>query len=187
MLVRLSTVIAAICMLSVAALAQDAKNLNDPQIVQIAYTIGHIDIMGAEQALSKSSNGEVRAFAADMMRSHKAASSHLLDLSHTLKLTSKDDDISRALTEKAADKRIELSKLNGAKFDTAYIASEVAYYIFINGLLEISLAPSASNPELKNLLQNRLDFFRGSHQHAKKVASTLEDETPRNPSSDGGK
>jgi putative membrane protein len=44
MLVRLSTAIAALCMLSGAALAQAAVKLTDPQIAHIAYTAGQLDI-----------------------------------------------------------------------------------------------------------------------------------------------
>jgi putative membrane protein len=44
MLVRLSAAIAAICMLSGAALAQGAAKLTDPQIAHIAYTAGQLDI-----------------------------------------------------------------------------------------------------------------------------------------------
>jgi putative membrane protein len=44
MLVRLSPAIAAICMISSAALAQAASTPTDPQIAHIAYTAGQLDI-----------------------------------------------------------------------------------------------------------------------------------------------
>jgi hypothetical protein len=43
MLVRLSTAIAAICMLSGAALAQGAAKPTDSQIAHIAYTAGQLE------------------------------------------------------------------------------------------------------------------------------------------------
>jgi hypothetical protein len=52
MLVRLSMVLAVICMLSGAALAQGAAKLTDAQIAHIAYTAGQLDIEGAKQAIS---------------------------------------------------------------------------------------------------------------------------------------
>ena len=63
MLIRLSTSIAALCMLSGAAFAQGAAKPTDPQIAHIAYTAGELDIEAAKQALSKSTNKDVRAFA----------------------------------------------------------------------------------------------------------------------------
>ena len=71
MLVRFSAAIAAVSLLGGAALAQGAKP-TDPQIAHIAYTAGVIDIAAAKQALGKTHNKEVKAFAQDMVRDHEA-------------------------------------------------------------------------------------------------------------------
>ena len=62
MFVRLSAAIAALSLLTGAAMAQAAKP-TDPQIAHIAYTAGVIDIAAAKQAITKASNKEVKAFA----------------------------------------------------------------------------------------------------------------------------
>jgi putative membrane protein len=173
MLVRLSAAVAAICMLSGAALAQGAAKPTDPQIAHIAYTAGVLDITAAKQALSKSKNKDVVAFANDMVRDHEAVNKQALDLVKKLKVTPEDNDTSRALTKQAADKQAELAKLNGAEFDKAYVASEIAYHKTVNGALETTLIPSAGNPELKSLLQTGLKLFQGHQQHAEHVAAEL--------------
>jgi putative membrane protein len=169
---RLTTAIAAIGMLGGAALAQGAGP-TDPQIAHIAYTAGQLDIEGAKQALSKSKNKDVRAFAEGMVSDHTAVNKKALDLVKKLKVTPEDNDTSRALSKAAADKRAELSKLKGAAFDKSYIANEVAYHQTVNGALETTLIPSASNPELKSLLETGLKIFQGHEQHAEKVAAEL--------------
>ena len=173
MLVRSSTAIAAICMLSGAALAQSAAKLTNPQIAHIAYTAGQLDIEAAKQAISKSTNKDVRAFAEDMARDHTAVNDKALALVKKLNVTPEDNDTSRALTKQAAEKRAELSKLSGAEFDKAYVANEAAYHKTVNGALETTLIPSASNPELKSLLQTGLKIFQGHQQHAEEVAAAL--------------
>ena len=173
MLVKLSTAIAAIGMLSTAALAQGAAKPTDPQIAHVAYTAGQLDIEAAKQALSKSKNKDVRAFAEDMVRDHTAVNDKALALVKKLNVTPEDNGTSRALTKQAADKRAELSKLNGDDFDKDYVANEVAYHKTVNGALETTLIPSASNPELKSLLQTGLKIFEGHQQHAEKVAAAL--------------
>ena len=80
---------------------------------------------------------------------------------------------SRALSKAAAEKRAEPSKLDGAAFDKAYMANEVAYHKTVNGALETTLIPSASNPELKSLLQTGLKIFQGHEQHAEQVTNAL--------------
>ena len=86
MFVRLSAAIAALNLLSSAAMAQAAKP-TDPQIAHIAYTAGVIDINAAKQAMTKASNKEVKAFAQDMVRDHEAVNKQALDLVKKLKVT----------------------------------------------------------------------------------------------------
>ena len=171
MFVRMSAAIAALSLLSSAALAQGAKP-TDPQIAHIAYTAGVIDIAAAKQALAKGSNKEVKSFAQDMVRDHEAVNKQALDLVKKLNVTPEDNDTSKTLSKQAADKLSELGKLKGAEFDKAYVANEVAYHKAVNGALETLLIPSASNAELKSLLQTGLKIFQGHQQHAEQVAAT---------------
>jgi putative membrane protein len=170
---RLSAAIAAITLMSGAALAQGAAKPTDPQIAHIAYTAGVIDIAAARQALAKSGSKEVKAFAEDMVRDHETVNQQALALVKKLKVTPEDNDTSRSLSKQAADKLAELDKLKGAEFDKAYVANEVAYHKAVDGALETSLIPSASNPELKGLLQTGLKIFQGHEQHAEHVAAEL--------------
>jgi putative membrane protein len=172
MYIRLSAAVAAVGLLSGAALAQGAKP-TDPQIAHIAYTAGNIDIAAAKQALAKSSNKEVKSFAEDMVRDHEAVNKQALDLVKKLKVTPEDNDTSKSLSKNAADKLAELAKLNGAAFDKAYVSNEVAYHKAVDGALETTLIPSASNAELKSLLQTGLKIFQGHEQHAEHVAADL--------------
>lgn len=172
MFVRMSAAMAAICVLSSAAMSQGAKP-TDPQIAHIAYTAGEIDIKAAKQALQKASNKEVKQFAQDMVRDHEAVNKQALDLVKKLKVTPEDNETSRTLSKQASDKLAELGKLKGADFDKAYVANEVAYHKTVNNALQTELIPAASNPELKNLLQTGLKIFQGHQQHAEHVAADL--------------
>ncbi|WP_024509371.1 DUF4142 domain-containing protein [Bradyrhizobium sp. ARR65] len=172
MFVRMSAAIAAICFLSGAVLAQGAK-LTDPQIAHIAYTAGEIDIKAAKQALEKGHSKEVKQFAQDMVRDHEAVNKQALDLVKKLKVTPEDNDTSRSLSKQANEKYAELGKLKGAAFDKAYIENEVAYHKTVSNALETQLIPSATNPELKNLLQTGLKIFQGHEQHAEHVEADL--------------
>ncbi len=172
MFVRLSAAIAVLSLLGSAALAQGAKP-TDPQIAHIAYTAGVIDVAAARQAIAKSSSKNVKAFAEDMVRDHEAVNKLALDLVTKLKVTPEDNDTSKTLSKQAADKLAELARLKGADYDKAYVANEVAYHKAVNGALETLLIPSASNAELKSLLQTGLKIFQGHQQHAEHVAASL--------------
>ncbi len=173
MQIRIGIAIAALLLPSAAALSQGAGKPTDPQIAHIAYTAGQIDITAAKQALSKSKNKEVLAFAQDMVRDHEAVNKQALDLVKKLNVTPEDNDTSRSLSKQAVEKQAEFAKLSGPAFDKAYIANEVAYHKTVNGALQGTLIPSAANAELKSFLQTGLKIFQGHEQHAEHVLAGL--------------
>ncbi len=108
-----------------------------------------------------------------MVKDHTAVNDQALALCKKLNVTPEDNDTSRSLTKAADAKRAELAKLKGAAFDKAYIDNEVAYHKSVDSALETTLIPSASNAELKSLLQTGLKIFQGHEQHAEHVASMI--------------
>ena len=173
MFAKLRIAATALCLISGATFAQSGANPSDPQIVYIAYTAGLLDIAAAKQALSKSKNKEVRAFAQNMVAHHTAVNEQALALLKKLKVTPEDNDTSRALTNGAVAKRADLAKLKGAAFDKAYVTNEVTYHKAVNDALETTLIPSAGNAELRSFLQTGPKVFQGHEQHAEQVASAL--------------
>jgi putative membrane protein len=163
---------AALVFTGAVAFAQSATP-TDPQIAHIAYTAGVLDVAASKQAIAKSKNKDVVAFAQEMVRDHEAVNKQALDLCKKLNVTPADNDTSKALTKAADAKRAELAKLSGAAFDKAYIDNEVAYHKTVNGALETTLIPNAKNAELKGLLQTGLKLFQAHQQHAEHVASLV--------------
>jgi putative membrane protein len=146
---------------------------SDAQIAHIAYTAGVIDIDAAKQALAKTHNPAVRAFAQEMVRDHQAVNVQALALVKKLNVTPQDNDTSKALAAAAKATHARLASLNGAAFDRAYAANEVAYHKTVNSALKSTLIPSADNGELKSLLSTGLTLF-GEHQiHAEHLAARL--------------
>jgi putative membrane protein len=150
-----------------------ADKPTDPQIAHIAYTAGAIDVKAAEQALAISKNEAVREFATNMVADHNAVNDQALALVKKLGVTPEDNDISKSLTSQADAELGTLAKLSGAEFDKAYVANEVAYHKAVNGALADVLIPSASNAELKALLETGLKIFQGHEMHAEHVAAEL--------------
>jgi putative membrane protein len=163
--------------IGVAALATagaaHAAGPSDPEIAHIAYTAGNIDIAAAKQALAKSHNKEVRAFATEMARDHAAVNDKALALVKELHVTPKDNATSDALQKQADATMKRLAKLNGRTFDRAYAANEVAYHKTVNGALKSTLIPSANNGQLKSLLETGLTLFTSHQHHAEHLAADL--------------
>ncbi|TIN91896.1 MAG: DUF4142 domain-containing protein [Mesorhizobium sp.] len=174
MFTRYTAALAALLLVGAAPFAARAADKpTDPQIAHIAYTAGVLDIEAAKQAIKKSKNKEVLDFAKDMERDHEVVNKQALDLVKKLKVKPEDNGTSQALTKAAKEERAKLAKLKGAAFDKAYVDNEVAYHKQVNGALETLLIPSASNAELKSLLETGLKIFQGHEQHAEHVAGML--------------
>lgn len=171
-MIRTFFVATLMAMTATMGFAGDAK-FTDPQIAHIAYTAGQLDIAAAEQALAKTQNPDVKAFAELMARDHKAVNEQALALVGKLGVTPEDNDTSKALTAQAADNLARLDALSGAEFDKAYVENEVAYHTAVNAALRDALIPSAQNGELKSLLETGLKLFEEHQSHAEMLVTQL--------------
>ena len=163
----------ALLVVGTAAVSHDGPHINDAQIAHIAYTAGQIDIDAAKQALTKSKNAEVIAFAETMERDHQAVNDKALALVKKLGVTPEDNPTSQSLTKNAADKLAALDKLDGAAYDVAYIDNEVAFHQAVIAALNDTLIPATQNAELKTLLEGAVPLFNEHEQHAEMLAKTL--------------
>jgi len=171
---RLPAILAAVVLSAAGgvAVAQPAKP-TDAQIAHVAYTAGQIDIAAGRQALAKSKDKAVRAFAEAMVRDHAAVNDQALALVKKLGVTPAANPTSASLQAAADAKQRELAKLEGAAFDRAYVQNEVAFHRTVNGALDTALIPGAENRELKSLLETGLKLFREHQAHAEQLATTV--------------
>jgi putative membrane protein len=172
-LLKSSVLAAAVCFAAATAMAQSTGKPTDPQIADIAYTAGQIDIAAANLALEKTKNKAVRSFAEEMVRDHEAVNKKALALLDKLNVKPEDNDTSKSLTDAASKKKAELLQLSGAAFDKAYAENEVAYHKTVNAALENTLIPDAQNGELKSFLQTGLKLFQEHQKHAEHLVSEL--------------
>ena len=155
------------------AIANADSGPSDAEIAHIAYTAGVIDVAAGQQALAKSRNATVRAFAQTMVRDHEAVNGQALALVKKLNVTPAPNATSSALSGQATATMKRLARLEGAAFDRAYAANEAAFHRAVNGALEQQLIPAADNSELKSLLNTGLALFREHQVHAEHVAAEL--------------
>jgi len=165
--------LAAVLLATGAAPLLAATGPSDPEIAHIAYTAGAIDVAAAKQALAKSHDAQVRAFAETMVRDHEAVNVQALALVKKLNVTPTDNAISKSLAAQAKATEAKLAALDGAAFDRAYVANEVAYHSAVNGALKTTLIPDADNKELKALLETGLALFTEHQTHAEHLGASM--------------
>lgn len=165
--------LSAVVALALATPVGAAAAPTDPEIAHVAYTAGSLDIAAARQALARSHNRSVRSFAQEMVRDHQAVNAKALALVKKLHVTPKANSTSAGLTKQAGATRSRLARLSGHAFDRAYVENEIAYHKTVNGALETTLIPSATNGDLKSLLETGLTLFREHQTHAEQLAKAI--------------
>lgn len=162
-----------VALMSVTAVAHAQAGLSDLEIAHAAYTADVIDINYAKIALAKTKNPEVRSFAELMIRDHTAVNKGASALLSKLKVQPQDNAFSQALIAGATAKKAELNALDGADFDRAYAANELAYHHTVNQIVGETWIPTVQNPDLKAFLNQALATFRVHEEHASHMVSAL--------------
>lgn len=146
--------------------AQKKPQLSDPEIASVAVVANQIDIKYAEIALKRTKNKEVREFANLMIQDHKAIIAQAVQLVKKLKVTPKDNPVSKSLLETSHK---TISKLNTEpvkEFNKAYIDNEVAYHKAVIETVKNVLIPQSKNAELRNLLETVVPALETHLSHA---------------------
>ena len=156
-----------------AAAAATPAKLTDPEIASVAVTADQIDIDYAAIAKKKSKNKEVLEFAATMAKDHGNVNKQAEALAKKLGVTPQDNPTTQSLLAQASTTKAMLNSKSGADFDKAYIDNEVAYHKAAIGVVENTLIPDVTNPQLKSLLESALPIFKGHLAHAEEIQASL--------------
>jgi putative membrane protein len=169
------TATAVLCsaLLSMNASAKGTPKLTDPEIASVAVVANQNDIGFAEIAKKKSKNAEVLKFAETMANDHQAIITQAVALVTKLKVTPKDNAVSKQLVANADKTKKMLNSKSGKAFDKAYIDNEVAYHKAVISTVEDVLIPQAQNQELKDLLQKVVPTLKAHLEHAQMVQSNF--------------
>lgn len=150
-----------------------AQQPNDAQIAAIVVTANQVDIDAGKLAESKATNPEVKAFGRQMVTDHTGVNKQATELVTKLGVKPEDNPTAQSLKAGGADNVKSLTPLSGAAFDKAYIDHEVAYHQQVLDAVDKTLIPSATNAELKALLEKVRPAFVAHLTHAKELQASL--------------
>ena len=150
-----------------------AQRVNDAQIAAIVVTANQVDIDAGKLAESRATDPDVKSFGKQMATDHTGVNKQATDLVTNLGVTPEDNATARSLKSGGTENVAQLSKLQGAAFDKAYIAHEVAYHQQVLDALDKTLIPNASNEQLKALLVKVRPAFVAHLEHAKTLQGRL--------------
>ncbi|WP_074905070.1 DUF4142 domain-containing protein [Nitrosomonas communis] len=149
-------------------------DLSDAEIAHIVVTANQVDIKNGQFANLIAANEDVKAYAVRMISEHTDFNKHAESLVKKLKVTPKDNEISKTLQSDGEKNRDKLKNLSGREFDRAYIDAEVNLHQQVIEAADTKLVPSVQREELKSLLQNVRASLVSHLEHAQKIQESLQ-------------
>jgi putative membrane protein len=127
-----------------------AMPLTDQQIAAVTDSVNTAEIEQARLAQSKSTNDEVKRFAAMMIEHHGQAKKKQVQLN----LAEAESPLSLKLAAQTHLTMEQLKQKTGGEFDRAYLQAQIDGHQKVLEAIDTQLLPNAKNPELKAYLES---------------------------------
>jgi putative membrane protein len=147
--------------------------ITDGEIVAIILAANNTDLSYARLVPPRARAAEVKAFAQRMLTDHTILNTQVTDIALRHNITAQDNVTSLDFRDHSADRRDILRELDGAKFDSTYIANEIQYHHELLAAIDNALLPDARNAELRNFIVALKPAVAAHLAHAEQVRGTI--------------
>ncbi|MDB4888155.1 MAG: hypothetical protein JWL61_10 [Gemmatimonadetes bacterium] len=147
--------------------------VSDGNIVAIILAANNTDLSYARLAPSRARSADVRAFAQRMMTDHTILNAKVSDIALRNRIIAEEDATSLDFRDHSAERRDILRELDGARFDSTYVANEIQYHMELLAAINDVLAPNARNPELREFVGLLKPSVSAHLGHAEQIRASL--------------
>ena len=126
------------------------------KIAAVASQSNINEIDPSRVALTNSQNPQIQAYARDMILEHSQFETALRSMLNSKKMLAQDNALSLQLKRNAQPTLDSLRSKQGMMFDVAYVDQQIASHDMTLKTLDTSLIPLATDPDMKNMLQNQV-------------------------------
>jgi putative membrane protein len=147
-----------------------SRSLDDPTALATFEALVNYDIETAGIAATKSAKSDVREVASTFVQGHKGLLQQTQDLAKKLNMTPTPPK-EAPLGQAHSNALRELDATKGEKFDSVFIANEVAYHEGAIKILRDTLSPAIENPQLKAAVDAAVPAFEAHLAASQKLAS----------------
>lgn len=149
------------------------QNLNDGQIAAVVLVADHAERNQARLAERKSTNQQIQGFAQHMISDHGKNEKAVARMDRTGNLTPKRSGLSQSLTDQTHRTTQKLERLSGARFDQAYIDSQIREHQSLLNALNSQLIPEARSPKVREMLTRTARAVSSHLEEAKRIQASL--------------
>ncbi len=153
--------------------AAPSIRVSEANIVAIVLAANSTDLSYARLVPSRARSAEVKAFATRMTTDHTLLNTRINDIALRNRITAEDNAISLDFRDHSAARRDVLRELEGARFDSTYVANEIQYHQELLAAIDAVLVPNARNAELREFVVNLKPPVSAHLAHAEQVRATL--------------
>ena len=126
------------------------------KIAAVASVSNINEIDPSRVALTNSQNPQIQAYARDMVLEHTQLEQQLRTMLNSKKMLAQDNALSLQLKRNAPPTLDSLRAKQGMMFDVAYVNQQIESHDVTLKTLDTSLIPLATDPDMKNMLQNQV-------------------------------
>ncbi|CAN5177656.1 hypothetical protein BH09GEM1_BH09GEM1_40780 [soil metagenome] len=156
-----------------ATAAPGNSKVSQENVVAIILAANNTDLSYARLVPARASNPEVKAFAQRMLTDHTLLNNRVNDISTRDRITAEDNAISLDFRDHSAARRDILRELEGATFDSTYIANEIQYHQELLDAISGVLIPNTKNGELRDFVMSLRPAVSAHLAHAEQIRATL--------------
>ena len=147
--------------------------MSQSNVVAIILAANNTDLSYARLVPARARSPEVKAFAQRMLTDHTLLNSRINDISTRDRITAEDDAISLDFRDHSAARRDILRELEGARFDSTYIANEIQYHQELLDAISGVLIPSTKAGELRDFVTSLRPAVSAHLAHAEQIRASL--------------
>ena len=150
----------------------DLGALSDPNRYSVLALINGEEILAAQAAERKARSDDVKQFAQDMIRDHRAFQHAADSLALAKNVTPVSPPVVDSMQARMKSVRDSIGGLTGAEFDRAYMQSQVQAHQQALGAIR-SLAGAAQDTTLRNLLERGSETVQDHLERARSISAGL--------------
>lgn len=147
--------------------------LSDADVSSIFANANAEEIQTANLALTRSSNTAVREFAQRMITDHTRVNQQLEMIMRNRNMQTRSNTVTQQQQSRSSQAMQSLQQLQGADFDRAYIADQVAIHQWLLQTIDQVLIPSARDRDLERLLTETRPTIASHLEQARQIQNSL--------------
>ena len=151
----------------------NAASFTDGEIIAIYNQVNSFDIESASLAISKANSPKVIELAKMVAKDHRGVRLMAGELANDIHAIVSLPNARHGASMKFYNEIIDLSKLNGDKFDKAYLLYEIAFHTQAIKAVKSVLLPESTNNKLKEHFNIVLPHFEHHLNETSKLAKSL--------------